>query len=66
MVSAMNAAKKKSPVGRPKSKVTSKNRITFVATDDERQELERLAKAAGLGLSAYIRSKLFAHLAGIC
>lgn len=57
----MNAAKKR-PRGRPKSESTSKNRITFVATDDERAELERLAKAAGVGLSAYIRSKLFGHL----
>ncbi len=58
----MSAAKKKRGPGRPKSKVTATRSVRFVLTEDERVELERLAKDAGLGLSAYIRGRLLGHL----
>lgn len=54
----MNAAKKKRPVGRPKSKDGPATEVLkFVATKDEREEIERFAAELGLTLSEYIRGR---------
>lgn len=56
----MTSGGKRKGAGRPKSASVSDYRVCLALTRDERDELERRAKNAGMTLSAYIRSTALA------